>query len=143
MQYIHALSITIGVGVNAIHPRPSLALLLPSATIDRSIDRSRFSRAQAKLREQGWAIDEITPKTHRDYWTASDEARGRAVRVGVARAGRRRNWRAGRIPPRRSTAKRREGSWAEAGRAVVARLRSGDFPPKRLVAPFCTSSFFI
>eukprot|EP00585_Thalassiosira_rotula_P012001 CAMPEP_0196133138 /NCGR_PEP_ID=MMETSP0910-20130528/2484_1 /TAXON_ID=49265 /ORGANISM="Thalassiosira rotula, Strain GSO102" /LENGTH=309 /DNA_ID=CAMNT_0041392831 /DNA_START=52 /DNA_END=981 /DNA_ORIENTATION=- len=42
---------------------------------DFGVNAIRLNYLASQLREKGWSIDEITEKSHRDYWTASDEAR--------------------------------------------------------------------
>ena len=42
---------------------------------DFGVNAVRLNYISASLREKGWKIDEITPKSHSDYWMASNEAR--------------------------------------------------------------------
>ena len=42
---------------------------------DFGVNAIRLNYLASKLRSKGWNIDEITTKSHRDYWNASDEAR--------------------------------------------------------------------
>lgn len=42
---------------------------------DFGVNAIRLNYIASQLRNKGWTIDEITQKSHRDYWTASDEAR--------------------------------------------------------------------
>jgi uncharacterized protein (DUF1499 family) len=42
---------------------------------DFGVNAIRLNYLASQLRDKGWTIDEITEKSHRDYWTASDEAR--------------------------------------------------------------------
>jgi len=42
---------------------------------DFGVNAIRLNYLASQLRDKGWSIDEITEKSHRDYWTASDEAR--------------------------------------------------------------------
>jgi len=42
---------------------------------DFGVNAARLNYIAAGLREQGWTIDEITPKTHSDYFYAADDAR--------------------------------------------------------------------
>mgnify|MGYP001228875038 CR=1 FL=1 len=42
---------------------------------DFGVNAVRLNYISASLREKGWKIDEITPKSHSDYWVASNEAR--------------------------------------------------------------------
>ena len=39
------------------------------------MNASRLNYIAAALRAQGWSIDEITPKTHPDYFYAANDAR--------------------------------------------------------------------
>lgn len=42
---------------------------------DFGVNALRLNYLASQLRDKGWTIDEITESSHRDYWTASDEAR--------------------------------------------------------------------
>ena len=42
---------------------------------DFGVNAIRLNAIAASLRAKGWAIDEITPKTHQDYFYAADDAR--------------------------------------------------------------------
>lgn len=42
---------------------------------DFGVNAIRLNSLASKLKNKGWTIDEITPKSHRDYWDASNEAR--------------------------------------------------------------------
>ena len=41
---------------------------------DFGVNAARLNFISAALRKQGWAIDEITPKTHPDYFGAAEDA---------------------------------------------------------------------
>ena len=42
---------------------------------DFGVNAIRLNYIASQLRSKGWTIDEITEKSHRDYWTAANEAR--------------------------------------------------------------------
>lgn len=42
---------------------------------DFGVNASRLNYIAAALRKQGWSIDDISPKTHADYFYAADDAR--------------------------------------------------------------------
>ena len=42
---------------------------------DFGVNALRLNYLASQLRDKGWTIDVITESSHRDYWTASDEAR--------------------------------------------------------------------
>ena len=42
---------------------------------DFGVNAARLNYIAAALRSQGWTIDEISPKTHPDYFYAADDAR--------------------------------------------------------------------
>ena len=41
---------------------------------DFGVNAKRLNYIAAALRQDGWTIDEITPKTHPDYWDAASDA---------------------------------------------------------------------
>ena len=43
-------------------------------TTDFGVNGKRLNYIADALRSKGWTIDEITPKTHRDYWDAAQDA---------------------------------------------------------------------
>ena len=42
---------------------------------DFGVNAVRLNYIAAQLRQKGWKIAEITPQTHRDYWTTAEEAK--------------------------------------------------------------------
>lgn len=42
---------------------------------DFGVNGIRLNYLASKLREKGWTVDEITDKSHRDYWITADEAK--------------------------------------------------------------------
>lgn len=62
----------------ATHPTTK-GLMVRSASrvgvTDFGVNAIRLNYIAGKLRDRGWKIAEITPETHRDYWTTANDAR--------------------------------------------------------------------
>lgn len=69
--YIDDVEFAVAKGTNGIQVRSASRV----GYTDFGVNAIRLNYFASQLREKGWKIDEITESSHRDYWTASDEAR--------------------------------------------------------------------
>jgi uncharacterized protein (DUF1499 family) len=62
----------------ATHPTTKGVMVRSASRVgvtDFGVNAIRLNYISGKLRDRGWKIAEITPETHRDYWTTANEAR--------------------------------------------------------------------